>query len=75
MQRVKREDFRVEEELRTQKVKYEEASDDVFRRMQDVKESEAESVVDLGMFLEAQLEYHERCREALLQLKSEWPAG
>ncbi|KAF7719616.1 Uncharacterized protein PECH_003493 [Penicillium ucsense] len=75
MEKAKREDFRVEEELRTQKVKYEEANDDVIRRMQDIKDAEAESVMDLGSFLEAQLEYHERCREVLLQLRSEWPAG
>lgn len=75
MQKAKREDFRVEEELRTQKIKYEEASEDVLRRMQDIKESEADSTMDLGMFLEAQLEYHDRCRDVLLQLKNDWPAG
>lgn len=36
MQKTKKEDFRVEEELRIQKAKFEEASEDVFRRMQDV---------------------------------------
>ena len=36
MQKAKKEDFRVEEELRSQKAKYEETSEDVFRRMQDV---------------------------------------
>ncbi|KAH8434636.1 BAR domain protein [Aspergillus melleus] len=73
MQKVKKEDFRMEEELRTQKVKYEEANDDVLRRMQDIKDSEPESVADLEAFLDAQLDYHERCREVLLQLKNEWP--
>ena len=72
MEKAKKEDFRVEEELRSQKVKYEEASDDVLRRMQDIKEAEADNVMDLGVFLDAQLEYHERSREALLQLKNEW---
>ena len=62
----------MEEELRSQKVKYEEASDDVLRRMQDIKEAEADNVMDMGVFLDAQLEYHERSREALLQLKNEW---
>ncbi|KAJ5134597.1 hypothetical protein N7448_000384 [Penicillium atrosanguineum] len=73
MEKAKREDFRVEEELRSQKAKYEEANDDVLRRMQDIKEAEVDNVMDMGSFLDAQLEYHERCREALLQLKSEWP--
>lgn len=72
MEKAKKEDFRVEEELRSQKVKYEEASDDVLRRMQDVKDAETDNVMDMGAFLDAQLEYHERSREALLQLKSEW---
>lgn len=41
MQKAKREDFRVEEELRVQKAKYEETSEDVYRRMQDVSTSVA----------------------------------
>lgn len=36
VQKAKKEDFRVEEELRSQKAKYEETSEDVYRRMQDV---------------------------------------
>ncbi|OJJ48850.1 hypothetical protein ASPZODRAFT_1331974 [Penicilliopsis zonata CBS 506.65] len=75
MQKAKKEDFRVEEELRTQKVKYEEANEDVYRRMQDIKDSETENLADLTAFLEAQLTYHERCCEVLMQLKNEWPSG
>ena len=37
MQKTKKEDFRTEEELRTQKAKYEEANEEVYRRMQDVR--------------------------------------
>ncbi|KAH6681967.1 hypothetical protein B0J14DRAFT_469821 [Halenospora varia] len=75
MQKAKREDFRVEEELRSQKAKYEESSEDVVRRMQDIKEAEADSVADLGAFLDAELEYYDRCRDELLRLKREWPAA
>ena len=75
MQKAKKEDFRVEEELRSQKAKYEETSEDVYRRMQDIKDSEMESVQDLSGFLEAELAYYDRCREVLLQLKRDWPAG
>ncbi len=39
MQKAKKEDFKVEEELRAQKAKYEESSEDVYRRMQDVSGS------------------------------------
>lgn len=75
LERQKKEDFRVEEELRNARAKFDETSDDVYRRMQDIKEAETESVRDLEMFLHAQLEYHEKCREALLNLKREWPAS
>ncbi|KAF3482431.1 uncharacterized protein GIQ15_05190 [Arthroderma uncinatum] len=75
MQKARREDFRVEEELRSQKLKYEEANDEVLRRMQDIKEAEPENTADMSAFLDAQLSYHEKCREVLLQLKDDWPAG
>lgn len=73
MQKSKKEDFRMEEELRAQKAKYEETSEDVYRRMQDIKESEVDMVQDLTSFLEAELSYHDRCREILLNVKREWP--
>ncbi|KAL9601736.1 MAG: hypothetical protein Q9219_002347 [cf. Caloplaca sp. 3 TL-2023] len=75
MQKAKREDFQVEEELRIQKAKYEETNEDVYRRMQDIKEAEAESITDLGAFLDAEINYYDRCREVLKQLKEAWPAG
>jgi len=75
MQRAKKEDFRVEEELRSQKAKYEEANEDVYRRMEDIREAEVESVADLTAFLDAELAYYNSCREILLQLKQEWPAA
>ncbi|KAI4609472.1 uncharacterized protein J4E88_006614 [Alternaria novae-zelandiae] len=74
MQKTKKEDFRMEEELRAQKAKYEETSEEVFRRMQDIKESEVDMVQDLTAFLEAELSYYDRCREILLNVKREWPA-
>ena len=75
MQKAKKDDFRVEEELRAQKAKYEETSEDVFRRMQDIKEGEVDSVADLGDFLEAEFNFHDRCRDLLHQLRNNWPAG
>lgn len=74
MQKAKKEDFRVEEELRTQKAKYEETSEDVYRRMQDIQEAEGDNIQDLTSFIDAELNYHERCREILHQLRSDWPA-
>ena len=75
MQKAKREDFRVEEELRSQKAKYEESEDDVYRRMLEIKDTEGESIADLTAFLDAEFAYHDKCREALLLLKDDWPAG
>lgn len=74
MQKSKREDYRMEEELRSQKQKYEESNEEVYRRMMDIREAEADSVADLTSLLEAELTYYDRCREALFQLKKEWPA-
>lgn len=74
LQKSKREDFRAEEELRSQKAKYEESSDEVYRRMFDIKEAEADSIADLTAFLEAELTYYDRCREVLMQVKRDWPA-
>lgn len=75
MQKAKKEDFRVEEELRSQKAKYEEANEEVYRRMEDIKDSETESVTDLTAFLDSELAYYENCREILQKLKRDWPAG
>ena len=75
MQKAKKEDFRIEEELRAQRIKYEESSDDVYRRMSEIQESEAESMADLGTFLDAELEYYDRCRDVLQTLRRQWPAG
>ncbi|KAI0199436.1 BAR domain-containing protein [Astrocystis sublimbata] len=73
-QKAKREDFRLEDELRASKAKYEESSEDVHRRMMDIKEAEADSVRDLGSFLDSELDHYERCAEELRRVKREWAA-
>ncbi|KAF4121948.1 Bin/amphiphysin/Rvs domain for vesicular trafficking [Geosmithia morbida] len=65
MEKARRDDFRVEEEVRNNRTKFEESSDDVLQRMQDIKEAESDGVAALNEFLDAQLEYHERCAEEL----------
>lgn len=75
MSKAKRDDFRLEEELRSSKAKYEEASEDVFRRMQDIKDAEADSIRDLTRFMDVELDYHERCAEALRNKRAQWSAG
>lgn len=75
MQKAKRDDFRVEEELRTAKAKYEEMAEDVYRRMQDIKEAESDSIRDLTHFMDAELDYHERCAEEMRRVRRSWAAG
>jgi len=74
MQKQKKEDFRLEEELRSQKIKYEESNEDVCRRMTDIAEAEAETLEDLSNFMEAELEYYEKCRNIILKARDNWPA-
>lgn len=74
LERLKKEDFRVEEELRNAKAKFDEISEDVYRRMQDIKKAEADSVEQMYEFVDAEFRYYENCRKAVLQLKEEWPA-
>ncbi|GAB7355247.1 hypothetical protein MBLNU459_g5796t3 [Dothideomycetes sp. NU459] len=73
MQKSKKEDFRMEEELRAQRAKYEESNEDVYRRMLDIKEAETDSIADLTAFLDAELQYYDRAREVLMTLKRDWP--
>jgi len=73
VQKAKKEDYKTEDDLRTQKAKFEESQDDVYRRMQDIVESERENIDGMYAFLEAELNFHDRAREALLQLKRNWP--
>ncbi|KAI1332004.1 BAR-domain-containing protein [Xylariaceae sp. FL0255] len=74
LQKAKREDFRLEDDLRTAKAKYEESEEDVYRRMLDIKEAEADSVRDLTNFLDSELDYYERCADELRRVKQEWAA-
>lgn len=63
MQKSKKEDYKLEEDLRAQKQKYEETYEDVVRRMLDIKEAEADSINDLTAFLDVELAYYEKCRD------------
>lgn len=75
MQKAKRDDFRIEEELRTNRAKYEESNEDILRRMQDIKDAEADSIRDLTGFMDCQLSYHERCADELRRVKRTWPGA
>ncbi|KAK2589815.1 hypothetical protein QQS21_012505 [Conoideocrella luteorostrata] len=69
MHKAKRDDFRVEEEMRVSKTKFDDSSEDVMRRMQDIQDAEADSIAALNAFLEAQLNYHDRAAEELRRVR------
>ncbi|KAF4986970.1 hypothetical protein FGRMN_10593, partial [Fusarium graminum] len=75
LSKARRDDFRIEEEVRMNKAKFEETSEDVLRRMQDIKESEVDNITSLTQFLDAELDYHERCAEELRRVRQSWAAG
>jgi len=85
VQKMKKEDVKIEEELRTARAKYEETNEDVHNRMTAIQEAEvcplsydrsdikADKLLDLTEFMDAQLEYYKKCADLLSQIKSNWP--
>ncbi|KAM4064440.1 BAR domain-containing protein [Hirsutella rhossiliensis] len=65
MQKSKRDDFRVEDEMRVCKTKFDDSTEDVLRRMQDIKDAEVDNVSALNSLLDAELDFHERAAEEL----------
>ncbi|KAK9452358.1 uncharacterized protein V1518DRAFT_411048 [Limtongia smithiae] len=72
VQKLKREDVRLEEEVRAQRIKYEEAGEDVVRKMNAIRDAETDCLADLVDFFEGECEYYERCNEILVALKKNW---
>ncbi|KAK9354670.1 hypothetical protein V1523DRAFT_126114 [Lipomyces doorenjongii] len=72
VQKTKREDARLEEEVRAQRIKYEEAGEDVVRKMNSIRDAESDNLADLVDFFEAECEYYERCNEVLVNLRKNW---
>ncbi|KAH6661452.1 hypothetical protein EV126DRAFT_477434 [Verticillium dahliae] len=72
MNKAKRDDYRIEEEMRSNRATILRAARILLRRMQDIKEAEADNVRDLSNFLDAELEYHERCAEELRRVRQAW---
>lgn len=72
LQKAKRDDYRLEEEMRSSRAKFEESGEDVLRRMQDIKDADADNLRDLTDLLDAQLAYHERSAEELRRLRHAW---
>ncbi|KAK9477761.1 hypothetical protein V1514DRAFT_266370, partial [Lipomyces japonicus] len=71
-QKVKREDSRLEEEVRAQRIKYEEAGEDVVRKMNSIRDAENDNLADLVDFFEAECDYYERSYEIVQNLRKNW---
>lgn len=75
IQKAKKDDVRLEEELRVNKTKFDDSTEDVFQRMSDIREAEQETIGSLTSFLDAELEYHERAANELRRVRKAWAAG
>ncbi|PFH61593.1 hypothetical protein XA68_16943 [Ophiocordyceps unilateralis] len=75
LQKSKRDDFRVEDEMRVCKTKFEDSTEDVLRRMQDIKDAEVDDVAALTSFLDAELNLHERAVEELRRARHSLTQG
>ncbi|KAL7941317.1 BAR domain-containing protein [Trichoderma barbatum] len=75
MQKAKKDDIRLEEEMRVNKTKFDDSTEDVFQRMQDIREAEQDTITALTSFLDAELEYHERAANELRRIRKSWAAG
>ncbi|KAK7206191.1 hypothetical protein BZA70DRAFT_236611 [Myxozyma melibiosi] len=72
VQKLKREDSRLEEEVRAQRIKYEEAGEDVVRKMNAIRDAESDQLSDVCDFFEAQCDYYERCNDVMQNLRKNW---
>ncbi|KAM0255708.1 hypothetical protein ACHAQJ_005462 [Trichoderma viride] len=75
IQKAKKDDVRLEEELRVNKTKFDDSTEDVYQRMQDIREAEQDTIGSLTSFLDAELEYHERAANELRRIRKSWAAG
>ncbi|KAL7785495.1 BAR domain-containing protein [Trichoderma ceciliae] len=75
MQKAKKDDVRLEEELCVNKTKFDDSTEDVYQRMQDIREAEQDTIGALTSFLDAELEYHERAANELRRIRKSWATG
>lgn len=73
-QKAKREDSKVEEELRLAKVRYEEVTDDVYHRMLAIRDAEVDNLNDIGELIEAEWEYFDQSRDLIASIRETFHA-
>ncbi|KTW25931.1 hypothetical protein T552_03205 [Pneumocystis carinii B80] len=70
--KAKKEDSRIEEELRATKAKYEEACESIYSRIYSIQQAEATQLNDLTLLLDLEFRYYERCYIIIQNLKESW---
>ncbi|KAJ2366689.1 hypothetical protein IW150_005877, partial [Coemansia sp. RSA 2607] len=70
LQKSRKENVNLEDELRTAQVRYEDTYEDVTRRMVELKDADHSNLVELYAFYEAQVAYHKKCGEQLDRMRS-----
>lgn len=69
VQKARKEDSKLEEDLRAAKIRYEESVDEVQQRMFSIRASEANNTQDIANFIDAQADYFARARDVTVQLQ------
>ncbi|OCF33509.1 hypothetical protein I316_04930 [Kwoniella heveanensis BCC8398] len=71
-QSSKKDQYALEEEVHVAKQRFEEIEEETQQRMFAIQETEERQFAELADLLEAELEYHGKCREILDDLKNSW---
>nr|XP_031864224.1 uncharacterized protein CI109_000136 [Kwoniella shandongensis]KAA5531296.1 hypothetical protein CI109_000136 [Kwoniella shandongensis] len=74
-QSSKKENAGLEEEVNIARQRFEEVEEETHGRMMVIQESEEQQLVELSDLLEAELEYHTKCRDILDDLRTSWSNG
>jgi hypothetical protein len=67
--------MRAELHDRTALIISEEIEEETYARMQALQNESEQPFQELSDLLEAELEYHSKCREVLEELRDAWPSG
>lgn len=70
--KLKREDSKVEEEVRLARFKYDETHEDVIAKMDAIQESESLHLQSFGKFMEIQATYYEECAAEMRKISEDW---
>ncbi|KAJ1919360.1 hypothetical protein H4219_002048 [Mycoemilia scoparia] len=75
LQRSRKENTQLEDDLRTAQIRYDDTRDELIRRMMDIQDSELSNIRDMHAFYRAQKEYHQKALERLDMLEQDFAAA